>query len=162
MLKRAAGPTLILPVFVLAMALCAAPRVMAQSDGDLAGSRAMAFIGATDLARARQFYGQVLGLRIITADDTGVVADAGGVRVRISHQPQVVPAPYTVLGFEVTDIFTITQRLAARGVKFVHLPGLTPPQNATGMWTAPNGDKEVWLKDPDGNMLSLSNGGSGR
>ncbi len=122
----------------------------------------MAFIGVTDLPRARQFYGQVLGLRIISADDAGVVADAGGVRVRLTHQPQVAAAPYTVLGFEVTDIFTITQRLAARGVKFLRRADLTPPQNAAGIWTAPNGDKEVWLKDPDGNILALSNGGSGQ
>ena len=155
MLNRAAKYALILAV------LSCAPGARAQSDGDLSGSRAMVFIGVTDLARARQFYGQVLGLRIIAADNNGVVADAGGVRIRITHQPSVVPAPYTVLGFEVTDIFTITKRLETRGVKFLRIPDLPHPQDAAGMYTAPNGDKVVWLKDPDGNMLSLSNGGSG-
>jgi catechol 2,3-dioxygenase-like lactoylglutathione lyase family enzyme len=157
MLKRAAMSALI-----VAAILGAPPPASAQSDGDLSGSRAMAFVGATDLQRARQFYGQVLGLRIIGGDDSAVLADAGGVRVRITRQAQVTPAAYTVLGFEVADIYTITQRLAARGVKFVRLPALSPPQDGAGMWTAPNGDKEVWLKDPDGNLLTLSNGVSGR
>jgi catechol 2,3-dioxygenase-like lactoylglutathione lyase family enzyme len=156
MQKRAATFAMILAIF------SAASPVQAQSTGDLAGSRAMVFIGASDMTRARQYYGQVLGLRIIASDPTGIVADAGGVRVRISHPPQVVPAPYTVLGFEVNDIATITESLAARGVKFLKLPELGKTQDARGIWTSPNGDRVAWFKDPDGNMLSVSDGGSGR
>jgi catechol 2,3-dioxygenase-like lactoylglutathione lyase family enzyme len=157
MLHRIALATLVLA------AVCAgAPQARAQSDGDLAGSRAMAFIATTDLTRARQFYAQVLGMRILATDDAGIVADAGGVRVRILHVPTLTPAPYTALGFEVNDIITITHRLAARGVTFLHLPELGKAQDPSGIWTAPNGDQEVWLKDPDGNILTLSNGRMGR
>jgi catechol 2,3-dioxygenase-like lactoylglutathione lyase family enzyme len=151
-----------LAALVLAGLSATAPRARAQSDGDLAGSRAMAFIATTDVARARQFYSQVLGMRILATDDAGIVADAGGVRVRILHAAAVTPTPYTALGFEVNDIVTITHRLAARGVTFLHLPELGKAQDASGIWTAPNGDQEVWLKDPDGNILTLSNGRMGR
>jgi catechol 2,3-dioxygenase-like lactoylglutathione lyase family enzyme len=149
-------------IVTIMAAISAAQTVHAQSVDDLSGSRAIVYIGASDMARARQYYGQVLGLRIIASDPAGIVADAGGVRVRITHPPQVVPAPYTVLGFEVNDIPTITRSLEARGVKFLKVPELAKAQDAHGIWTSPNGDRVAWFKDPDGNMLSVSDGGSGR
>jgi catechol 2,3-dioxygenase-like lactoylglutathione lyase family enzyme len=121
----------------------------------------MVFIGASDMARARAFYGRTLGLRIISSGPDYIVADAGGVRVRITHPPTVVPAPYTVLGFEVSDIYTITKSLAGRGVTFLRRPELGKAQDAAGLWTTPDGSKVAWFRDPDGNMLSVSNGGSG-
>jgi hypothetical protein len=68
--------------------------------------------------------------------------------------PEVKPAPYTLLGWEVTDIGDEVRELAASGIKFERYGWFE--QDALGIWTAPNGDKVAWFKDPDGNVLSVS------
>jgi catechol 2,3-dioxygenase-like lactoylglutathione lyase family enzyme len=115
---------------------------------------AVAFIGAADLTRARAFYEGVLGLSVVSQDDFAVVARAGGVSLRITQPPQVVAAPYTVLGFSVRDVAAEVAALAARGVAFERYDGMG--QDAAGVWSAPGGGKVAWFKDPDGNLLSLS------
>ena len=44
--------------------------------------------------------------------------------------------------------------MPSRGVKMDRFPGIE--HDDQGIWTTPNGDKVVWFKDPDGNMLSLT------
>jgi hypothetical protein len=65
------------------------------------------------------------------------------------------PAPYTILGWKVPDISAAVQQLTATGVAFERYPFLE--QDADGIWSAPEGAAKVaWFKDPDGNVLSLS------
>jgi len=122
----------------------------------LAGSRAMAFVGVADLDNARAFYEGTLGLPIMSADDYALVADAGGVRVRITKAPHVQPAGYTVLGFEVPDTHQAVVRLAGDGVLFERFAFLGDSQGPDGVWLAPGGTRVAWFKDPDGNLLSIS------
>jgi catechol 2,3-dioxygenase-like lactoylglutathione lyase family enzyme len=123
----------------------------------LADCPAVAFVGAADLAKARAFYEGVLGLTIVSQDGFAVVAQAGGVTIRISQPPQVAAAPYTVLGFEVDDIAGKVAALTARGVAFERYAFMGETQDASGIWTVPGGGGKVaWFKDPDGNLLSLS------
>jgi len=119
-------------------------------------SRAMAFVGAADLARARTFYEGVLGLTIISSDPYALVADVGGVRVRIAQAPTVVPAGYTVLGFEVSDTEFTVHQLSASGIVFERYAFLGASQRSDGIWQAPGGTRVAWFKDPDGNLLSVS------
>ncbi len=126
----------------------------------LSGSRAMALVGVADLERARGFYEGTLDLAIISADDYALVADVGGVRVRIAKAPHVQPAGYTVLGFEVPDTREAVGRLAGDGVKFERFAFLGDAQAADGVWLAPGGTRVAWFKDPDGNLLSISDGGA--
>ena len=129
----------------------------------LEGARAMAFVGAIDLDRARAFYAGVLGLKVISQDQLAVVVDAGGVRVRINRPlNNVVTADYTVLGFETPHIVEAVKALTAKGVSFMHLSFLGAAQDELGIWTAPNGDRVAWFRDPDGNLLSISDDVSGR
>ena len=44
--------------------------------------------------------------------------------------------------------------LARRGVAFERYDGLQ--QDAAGVWTAPGGARIAWFRDPDGNVLSLT------
>lgn len=123
----------------------------------LADSPAVACVGAMDLDRARAFYEGVLGLRILAQDGFAVTAEAGGVRIRINQPPQVTPAPYTVLNFAVADIAAMVAGLAARGVQFERYAFMEDAQDETGVWTVPGGvGKVAWFRDPDGNLLSLS------
>ena len=120
----------------------------------LESSPIVAFAAATDLARARAFYEQVLGLRVAEHNDFACVLDANGTMLRITAVPEVCRARYTVLGWRVTDIAVAVRDLAARGVVFLRYDGMD--QDADGVWTAPGGDKVAWFTDTDGNILSLT------
>lgn len=123
----------------------------------LAECPAVACVAASDLDRARAFYEGVLGVRIIAQDGFAVTAEAGGVRIRINQPPQVVAAPYTVLNFAVPDIAAMVAGLSARGVRFERYAFMQDAQDETGVWTVPGGaGKVAWFKDPDGNLLSLT------
>ncbi len=122
----------------------------------LADCEAVAFVGASDLDRARAFYEGVLGLPVVMQDAFAVLAQAGGVSVRIAWTQAVVPAPYTVLGFQVGDIAAKVDGLKERGVAFERFAFFGDAQDAQGVWTAPGGARVAWFKDPDGNLLSLA------
>ena len=74
--------------------------------------------------------------------------------MRITLVPDVLTAPYTVLGWEVDNLANAVDSLAARGVSFLHFEGMD--QDARGIWTAPGGDRISWFADPDGHVLSLT------
>lgn len=148
---------------IASLVLTLQPPAPAVAERPLGKAKAMAFVGAIDLSRARTFYEGVLGLKVISQDQLAVVVDAGGVRVRINRpMSKVVTADYTVLGFETPQIVDAVKALTAKGVVFMHLSFLGTAQDALGIWTAANGDRVAWFRDPDGNLLSISDDVSGR
>jgi catechol 2,3-dioxygenase-like lactoylglutathione lyase family enzyme len=120
----------------------------------LGRSALIGFVGVSDLDRARQFYGQTLGLPIVEESPLAVVANADGTMLRLTAVEQPVAAPYTVLGWNVADIVSMIDQLTARGVQFTRYEGMG--QDERGVWTAPGGAKIAWFLDPDGNNLSLT------
>jgi catechol 2,3-dioxygenase-like lactoylglutathione lyase family enzyme len=120
----------------------------------LASAKVVAFLATGDAARAKAFYGEVLGLRLLSEDGFAVVFDANGTTLRVAIVQDVVPAPYTVLGWDVEDIAATAGRLTAAGVVFERYAWLQ--QDELGIWSAPSGAKVAWFKDLDGNVLSLS------
>jgi catechol 2,3-dioxygenase-like lactoylglutathione lyase family enzyme len=122
----------------------------------LESSDLVAFVAATDLPRARAFYEQTLGLRVLEHSDFAVVLDANGTTLRVTAVGQVACTGYTVLGWRVSDIAASVRDLAAKGVNFLRYKGMS--QDADGIWTTPSGDKVAWFADPDGNTLSLTQG----
>ncbi|MGZ3709903.1 MAG: VOC family protein, partial [Bdellovibrionota bacterium] len=64
------------------------------------------------------------------------------------------PAPFTILGWEVSPIENTVRELHAKDVQFTRYNWMK--QDELGIWTAPSGDRVAWFKDPDGNTLSLS------
>jgi catechol 2,3-dioxygenase-like lactoylglutathione lyase family enzyme len=121
----------------------------------LGQSPAVAFATVMDLDRSRAFYEGVLGLKVLSQDIFAVLAEAGGVKVRISKAPVVIPQPFTVVGFDVEDIGAVAAGLTAKGVVFERYPFFGDAQDASGVWSAPGGTKVAWFKDPDGNLLSV-------
>jgi catechol 2,3-dioxygenase-like lactoylglutathione lyase family enzyme len=114
----------------------------------------VAFAPTTDLDRARDFYGTTLGLRVVEATPYAVVLDAAGTTLRVTLVGTPAAAPYTVLGWDVSDLDTTIHGLVARGVAFVRYDGME--QDGLGAWTAPGGARVAWFRDPDGNTLSLT------
>ncbi len=73
----------------------------------------------------------------------------------VKMKPQkFTPASYTILGWEVDAIEKAVTELNSRGVVFERFAGMA--QDTLGVWNAPGGSKVAWFKDPDGNVLSLS------
>jgi predicted enzyme related to lactoylglutathione lyase len=83
-----------------------------------------------------------------------MVFDANGVVMRIAKVQELSPAKHTVLGWAVADLDAEIRSLRERGVTFERFPGL--PQDETGVWVSPTGAQIAWFKDPDGNLLSLT------
>jgi catechol 2,3-dioxygenase-like lactoylglutathione lyase family enzyme len=120
----------------------------------LEGSRLMAFVPVSDAGRARGFYRNVLGLRLIDEDGFALAFDVEGVMLRATLVPKFVPQPFTVLGWQVADAAATARKLTACGVALLRYPGMK--QDEDGLWHAPGGALVGWFKDPDGNVLSIT------
>ena len=120
----------------------------------LDNAKIIAFVATTDAAKSRAFYEEVLGLALTLEDEFAIVLDANGVELRIQKVQFLTPQPHTHLGWSVNSLEEVVRALRAKGVVFESYPILQ--QNALGIWTAPSGAKVAWLKDPDGNLLSLT------
>jgi catechol 2,3-dioxygenase-like lactoylglutathione lyase family enzyme len=120
----------------------------------LGSTNIVAFIPTKDAEKARAFYEGVLGLRFVKDDGFAIVLDANGIMVRIAKMQEFAPAPFTILGWQVSGIEAMARALQAKGVHF-EIFGFFK-QDELGIWTAPTGDKVAWFKDPDGNILSIS------
>jgi catechol 2,3-dioxygenase-like lactoylglutathione lyase family enzyme len=114
----------------------------------------IAFVAATDLSRARAFYEGTLWLRVISEEPSALVLDVHGTMLRVSKVDNIVLASYTVLGWMVDDIVATTDRLTHQGVTFERFKGF--PQDERGIWTAGDGTRVAWFRDPDGNLLSVT------
>jgi catechol 2,3-dioxygenase-like lactoylglutathione lyase family enzyme len=108
-----------------------------------------------DVARAKEFYRDTLGLRLISEEPPfALVFDANGIMLRLGLGQELPPAHGTVLGWQVPDVSAAVQDLEQAGVQFERYPQLE--QDAQGIWTTPTGAKVAWFRDPDGNILSIS------
>ena len=109
-----------------------------------------------DRARSTAFYRDTLGLKLVSEDNFAAVFEAGGVTVRVSLVPDFVPHDHTILGFRLPDVNAAVSALREKGVTFNLYSHLK--QDSLGIWTASGEAMRVaWLKDPDGNVLSVTN-----
>jgi catechol 2,3-dioxygenase-like lactoylglutathione lyase family enzyme len=115
----------------------------------------IAFGATTDAERAKVFYRDQLGLKLVSDDMFALVFDAGGTMLRVQKVKEVREAQYTALGWQVQDIAAKVDELSKAGVQFERYG--FPGQDEKGIWTAPGSNAKVaWFKDPDGNILGLT------
>jgi catechol 2,3-dioxygenase-like lactoylglutathione lyase family enzyme len=127
---------------------------MSQLSG-LGKHNIIAFVSIVDVSRARDFYRDTLGLRLIMEEPPfALVFEANGIMLRLGMAKELPPAHGTVLGWQVPEIAATVKDLLQTGVRFERFAGMD--QDELGVWTAPSGAKVAWFKDPDGNILSLS------
>ena len=120
----------------------------------LGSCKLVAFIATRDLGRAKAFYRDTLGLRLVNEDEFALVFDAAGTMLRIARVQEVAAAEYTVLGWQVPDIVRMAENLLKAHVTPQRYPGM--PQDELGIWNSASGARVAWLKDPDGNTLSIT------
>jgi catechol 2,3-dioxygenase-like lactoylglutathione lyase family enzyme len=117
----------------------------------------VAFVNVSNRDRALAFYCDTLGLELRSSDGFGDFIQLDGGLMRLTVLPDFKPGPHPVLGWHVRDMTSAVTSMRERGVKFTVYPGMG--QDALGIWTTPDGHAKVaWFADPDGNVLSLSQG----
>ncbi|HXJ91549.1 MAG TPA: VOC family protein [Terriglobia bacterium] len=120
----------------------------------LGSAKLMTFVPTRDAPSAKAFYAAVLGLRLVSEDPFALVFDANGIMLRVTNVPEFKPQAFTVLGWPVSNIESAVADLGPRGVNFEKYG--FQGQDERGIWTAPGGAKIAWFKDPDGNVLSVT------
>ena len=118
-------------------------------DADL-----VAFESTTDADRATAFYRDLLGLELVEQTPFACVFRTPNAQLRVTLVSELVPEPYTVLGWRVDDVQAAARALAAAGVEPMRYAGLE--QDEQGIWLSPAGARVLWFKDPDGNVLSIT------
>jgi catechol 2,3-dioxygenase-like lactoylglutathione lyase family enzyme len=127
-----------------------------QPMGILESAKPAIIICTRDRARATAFYRDILGLTVAHEDSFGAVFNIGGVTLRVSSVADFTPHEHTILGFNVPDVASTVKALREKGVTFNSYQHVS--QDEVGIWTAPGGALCVaWFKDPDGNVLSVTN-----
>ena len=120
----------------------------------LENCQVMAFVATTQPEKARAFYCDVLGLPCEEDGPIALIVKTANATLRIQKIEAFAPLPFTVLGWKVGDIRSTVKQLLGHGVKFERFPGMS--QDDLGIWVAPGGAMVCWFKDPDGNLLSLT------
>ena len=120
----------------------------------LTAGKLVAFVPTLDAVKARSFYESVLGLRAVSEDGFALVFDANGTMLRVTNVQNFNPQPFTILGWDVANIDESVSRLSELGVKFENY-GMSG-QDEGGIWNSPSGARIAWFKDPDGNVLSIT------
>jgi catechol 2,3-dioxygenase-like lactoylglutathione lyase family enzyme len=120
----------------------------------LSNEKLVAFVSTTNADKARAFYRDTLGLRLVSEDPFALVFESNGAPLRVALAKEVNPAPYTVLAWDVKDIRATVADLKKSGVTF-EIFGFFK-QDELGIWTAPDGTQVAWFKDPEGNILGVA------
>lgn len=115
----------------------------------------VAFVTIVDTERTKIFYRDTLGLRLVMEQPPfALVFDANGIMLRLVMGKELPPNPGTVLGWQVPDIEPAVRDLVGAGIQLERYEFLK--QDEAGIWTSPSGARIAWFKDPDGNVLSVS------
>ncbi|GAA1398624.1 glyoxalase/bleomycin resistance/dioxygenase family protein [Kitasatospora putterlickiae] len=115
----------------------------------------VAIIPAADLARAKSFYTDTLGLKLTDAGPEGdLTFECGGTEFGIYETPSGGQAAHTLASFKVPDLDAEMTALRGKGVVFEEydMPGLT---TVNGVAEA-EGMRAAWFKDSEGNILCLN------
>jgi catechol 2,3-dioxygenase-like lactoylglutathione lyase family enzyme len=117
-------------------------------------TKAFSGFAVDDVEKARQFYGETLGLK--TSEEYGLLTLhlAGDRPTLVYPKPDHTPANYTILNFPVDDIESAVDELVARGVRFERYDGMDQDQDERGIFRG-GGPYIAWFTDPAGNVLSV-------
>lgn len=117
-------------------------------------SKAFSGFAVDDLAAAKAFYGETLGLTVHEMADIGLLelALAGGTRIMIYPKEDFVPATYTILNFPVRDVDAAVDQLTRAGVRIEHFEVFQQDEKGISRGSGPT---IAWFRDPAGNILSV-------
>src|ERR1017187_5196735 len=120
----------------------------------LADKELKAFIPTLKPDKSKSFYKDILGLQLLSEDNYGFEFNANGTRLRVIIEEELKPQSFTVLGWNVSDMASTIKSLNKKGIVCEKYDFLD--QDNLGIWISPGDSKVAWFKDPDGNVLSLT------
>jgi catechol 2,3-dioxygenase-like lactoylglutathione lyase family enzyme len=124
--------------------------------GILTAAKPAIVICTRDRARATEFYRDTLGLELVHEDNFASVFNIGEITLRVSFVADFVAHDHTILGFRVPDVLAAVHALREKGVVFNIYAAFK--QDDLGILNVPGVAVRVaWMKDPDGNVLSVTN-----
>lgn len=112
------------------------------------------FLATIKPEKCLAFYTQVMGLDLREENEFALVFELKGVELRISKVSTFNTMPFTVLDWQVPDLSNVMDKLENNGAKFEHYDAMGMDER--NVWSSPDGTKIAWFKDPDGNILSIS------
>jgi len=115
-------------------------------------TKAFSGFSVNDIAAAKEFYGDTLGVRVSEENGMLTLHIAGDRDILVYPKPNHAPATYTILNFPVEDIDRAVDELVERGVTFERYEGMG--QDDRGINRA-GGPPIAWFTDPAGNILSV-------
>jgi catechol 2,3-dioxygenase-like lactoylglutathione lyase family enzyme len=118
-------------------------------------SEAFSSFSVDDIAAAKQFYGDTLGVAVREQPEGLGLEIAGGGKVFLYPKEDHAPATFTVLNFQVDDVDATVAALKAKGVRFEHYDDEHLKTDSEGIARGPHGPTIAWFKDPAGNILSV-------
>jgi catechol 2,3-dioxygenase-like lactoylglutathione lyase family enzyme len=119
-----------------------------------ANTKAFSGFAVDDLAAAKSFYAETLGLEVTEENGLLTLHIAGDRPVLVYPKPDHTPASFTVLNFPVDDIGSAVDQLTARGVVFERYEGTPLATDDKGIFRG-GGPLIAWFTDPAGNVLSV-------
>jgi catechol 2,3-dioxygenase-like lactoylglutathione lyase family enzyme len=117
-------------------------------------TKAFSGFAVDDIPKAKQFYGDTLGLKVSEENGLLTLHIAGDRATLVYPKEDHTPASFTILNFPVDDIETAVDGLAARGVEFERYAGTEIETDEKGIFRG-GGPLIAWFKDPAGNILSV-------
>jgi catechol 2,3-dioxygenase-like lactoylglutathione lyase family enzyme len=117
-------------------------------------TQAFSGFSVNDLAKAKQFYTETLGIEVSEENHMLTLHIAGGAKILVYPKPNHAAATFTVLNFPVKDIESAVAGLKARGVRFEHYdyPGLKTDADSICRGGLP---LVAWFSDPAGNIMAV-------
>ena len=118
-------------------------------------NEASSSFSVNDIAKAKEFYGKVLGMEV--SDDHGMllISIGSGKAVRAYPKDNHEPATFTILNIPTDDIDAAVAELGRKGVKFEHYEGMTDAKGIAHGIENGQGPDIAWFKDPAGNIVSV-------
>jgi catechol 2,3-dioxygenase-like lactoylglutathione lyase family enzyme len=117
-------------------------------------TKAFSGFAVNDAQKAKEFYGQTLGLDVTEAYGLLTLHIAGGTTILMYPKENHIPATYTILNFPVANIEQAVDELVRRGVQFESYNDGGLVTDERGIFRG-GGPKIAWFKDPAGNLLSV-------
>ncbi len=118
-------------------------------------TKAFSTFSVNDLQKAKEFYGETLGLEVSEMPEGLELHIGGGTRIFIYPKPNHVPATFTILNFAVDNVEEAVNELTKRGVRFEVYNEGDLKTDERGIHHRGSGPTIAWFKDPAGNFLSV-------
>ena len=115
-------------------------------------AKAFSGFSVDDIASAKKFYGETLGVRVSEENGLLTLHIAGDRDTLVYPKEGHTPATFTILNFPVEDIELAVEELNARGIEFERYEGMVQDENGISRGAGP---LIAWFKDPAGNILSI-------